>query len=384
MIKRRAYKFQLKVNAQQAESLSRFAGCCRFVWNKLLEVQKRRLDQNLRPLNYGESTAELVPLKEELPFLKEVHSQPLQQVLKDQDLALKNARAKKKGFPKFKKRGRHDRFRYPQGIKLDGDRIYLPKIGWVRFRKSQDVEGTIKNVTVSRSINRWFISIQVEIDVADPVHPSDREVGIDMGVARFATLSDGTVVEPINSFRKLENRLAREQRTLARRIKKSANWKKQRTTIQRVHLKIANTRRDFLHKTTSEICKNHAVIVLEDLKVSNMSRSAKGTMDKPGANVAAKAGLNKSILDQGWYEFKRQLMYKQEWLGGRVILVDPKNTSRTCSKCRTVAVENRVSQKLFQCVNCGFSDNADFNAAQNILAAGRVVIACGDISQIAV
>jgi putative transposase len=164
----------------------------------------------------------------------------------------------------------------------------------------------------------------------------------------------------------------------------SANWRKQRTTIQKVHFKIANTRKDFLHKATSEICKNHAVIVLEDLKVSNMSRSAKGTMDKPGANVAAKAGLNKSILDQGWYEFKRQLMYKQEWLGGKVIPVDPKNTSRTCSKCRTVALENRVSQKLFRCINCGFSDNADFNAAQNILAAGRAVIACGDISQIAV
>ena len=153
--------------------------------------------------------------------------------------------------------------------------------------------------------------------------------------------------------------------------------------VQKLHNKIANVRRDFLHKTTTEIAKNHGVIVLEDLKVMNMSKSAKGSVEEPGTNVAAKSGLNKSITDQGWYEFKRQLIYKQQWSGGKVILVNPVNSSRTCSRCNHVDAENRLSQALFQCTGCGYCDNADLNAAKNILAAGQVVIACGDIRQVA-
>jgi len=384
MITRRAYKFRLKVNAHQSERLSQFAGCNRLIWNKALALQKKRLDQNVRVLNYAETTAQLIDWKKELPFLKDVHSQPLQQTLKDQDASLKAAFAKTKGFPKFKKKGQRDRFRFPQGIKLDGDRIWLPKLGWFRFYKSKAVEGTIKNVTVSRSADKWFVSIQVEEDVAEPIHPSKTAVGIDMGVAQFATLSDGTAIEPVHSFRRYEYRLGREQRKLSRKVKLSSNWKNQKAKIRRIHFKISCVRNDFLHKATSTISKNHALIVLEDLKVKNMSSSAKGTLDQPGKNVAAKSGLNKSILDQGWYEFKRQLLYKQQWLGGKVILVNPANTSRTCELCNHVDANNRLSQAKFQCVACGHCENADLNAAKNILAAGRAVLACGDIRRIAV
>jgi putative transposase len=384
MIIRRAYRFKLKTNARQNEYLSRFAGCCRLVWNRMLAVQKKRLDQQLSVLNYSGATAELVPLKSELPFLREVHSQPLQQVLKDQDRALRDAFKKSKGFPKFKKKGRHDRFRYPQGVKLEGNRIYLPKLGWFAFYKSQEIDGAIKNVTVSRLADDWFVAIQVEIEKSTPKHASQTEVGIDVGVVNFATLSDGTVIAPVNSFRKLETKLTRAQQTLSRRVKKSSNWIKQIKKIRKTHIKIADTRRDFLHKTTTEICKNHAVVHLEDLQVRNMSKSAKGSLDKPGNNVAAKAGLNKSILDQSWYEFRRQLIYKQEWRGGKVVLVNPRNTSRMCSICKTVAAENRQSQSKFVCVGCGHVSHADLNAARNILAAGRAVNACGDISQVAV
>jgi putative transposase len=383
MIIRRGYKFQLKTNAQQNECLSRFAGCSRLVWNQALALQKNRLDQHQRALSYEELAGDLVAWKKEQPFLKEVHSQPLQQTLKDLDRATKDAFKKDKGFPKFKKKGQHDSFKFPQGIKLDGNRIYLPKLGWFRFRKSREIEGTVKNVTVSRTLDKWYVSIQVELEVPEPVHPTNSTVGIDMGVVRFATLSDGTVIKPIDSFRKLEKKLTRAQRKLARQIKFSCNWKKQKRKIQKIHYVIGNVRKDFLHKVTSEISKNHAIVVLEDLKIRNMTGSAKGTLDAPGKNVAAKAGLNKAILDQGWYEFQRQLTYKEQWMGGHVVLINPVNTSRTCSDCKHVAKESRRSQAIYECVNCGNSDNADLNAAKNILAAGHAVIACGDIRRVA-
>jgi len=377
----RAYKFKLRTTDRQAEQLSRFAGCCRLIWNKVLNIQKERLNRGERVLRYGQVSAELPKWKQEQPFLAEVHSQPLQQSLMDLDRALQDAFSKTKGFPKFKKKFRHDSFRYPQGIKLDGDKIYLPKIGWFEFRKSREIEGTIKNVTVSKTINKWYVSIQVELEVPEPVHSSKTEVGIDLGVVRFATISDGTVIEPINIFRKLEPKLAKEQRKLARKIKYSNKWKKQKAKIQKVHHKIANVRGDFLHKTTTEIANNHGTIALEDLKVKNMSRSAKGTIDEPGTNVAAKSGLNKSITDQGWYEFRRQITYKQQWLGGKVVLVNPINSSRTCSRCNHYAAENRQSQAFFECQSCGYCENADLNAAKNILAAGQAVLAYGDIRQ---
>jgi putative transposase len=217
------------------------------------------------------------------------------------------------------------------------------------------------------------------MEVAEPVHPSKSEIGIDMGVVRFATLSDGTFAAPINSFGKVKTKLARQQRKLSRKQKYSSNWHKQKRKVQRIHAKIAHVRRDFLHKLTSSISKNHAVIALEDLRVKNMSASAKGTIEDPGKNVKAKSGLNRAISDQGWYEFRRQLEHKQQWRGGKVIAVNAFNTSLECSECHHRAKENRVSQAEFKCVKCHHEEHADLNAAKNILAAGRAVQACGDI-----
>lgn len=386
MIKRKAYCFRLIPTAEQAVAFKRAAGCCRRVWNTALNLQKKNLEEKKNILSYGSMCRKLTEWKadEETRFLKEdVHSQSLQQSMKDLDRALKDSKDGSKGFPKFKRRGKHDSFRYPQGVKLDGDRIKLPKIGWVKFRKSQDIEGKIKNVTVSREMDKWKVSIQVEMDVAEPVHSSKTAVGIDMGVNRFATASDGTVIQPIHAFKKWKRKLAIEQRSLSRKQKFSSNWQKQILKVQRIHQKIARTRNDFLHKATSKISKNHAVIVMEDLKVKNMSASAKGTVENPGKNVKAKAGLNRSILDQGWYEFKRQLEYKQQWAGGKLILVPPANTSLRCSTCSHISKANRISQSRFRCTECGHKEHADLNAAKNILSAGHVELACGDIGQIA-
>lgn len=164
---------------------------------------------------------------------------------------------------------------------------------------------------------------------------------------------------------------------LARKAKFSANWKKQKARIAKLHHRIANIRNDLLHKTTTAISKSHALVVIEDLQVKSMSRSAKETVNAPGRNVRAKGGLNRSILRQGWGEFRRQL-YKQTWRGGVLLAVDPRNTSRTCTECGHVSAENRKTQGSFACVACGHQADADVNAARNILAAGCAVIACGE------
>ncbi|MCW6569677.1 RNA-guided endonuclease InsQ/TnpB family protein, partial [Yersinia ruckeri] len=251
----------------------------------------------------------------------------------------------------------------------------------IRYRNSREVIGEVKNVTVSQSCGKWYVSIQTECEVADPAHNAESMVGLDTGITKLATLSDGTIYQPVNSFKSGQRKLAMLQRQLSRKAKFSANWQKQKRKIQRHHSHIANIRHDYLHKVTSEISKNHAMIVIEDLKVSNMSKSAKGTAEQHGRNVKAKSGLNRSILDQGWYQMRRQLEYKQLWRGGQVLAIPPAYTSQRCASCGHTAKENRLSQSRFECLECGYTENADINGARNILAAGHAVLACGGMAQ---
>lgn len=382
MIIKQACKYELRPKAGQERLMRRFAGCCRFVWNKALELEKKAYEENGKRLGYYKLAGMLKEWKkeEETSFLAEAHSQILQQSLIDLNRAYENFFAQRARQPRYKKKGRHDAFRYPQGFKLDEEhsRIWLPKIGWVRYYNSRPVKGTIKQVIVSRCAGKWSVSIQTEREEPIHAHPSKSAIGIDMGVARFATFSDGSFIEPVNSFRKEEKKLAKLQKELARKEKYSRNWYKQIVRVQRHHHKIANIRKDFLHKITTSISKNHAVVVLEDLAVGNMSRSASGNLDAPGKNVSAKSGLNKSILDQGWYEFRRQLAYKMAREGGKLIVVPAQYTSQKCSRCGCVNKDNRKTQAEFKCIACGFECNADHNAALNILAAGQAVTACGE------
>jgi putative transposase len=275
-----------------------------------------------------------------------------------------------------------DSFRYPQGCKLDqsNNRIFLPKLGWVGYRNSREALGTVKNVTVSSKQGKWFVSIQTEREVETPVHPSTSIVGIDMGIVRFATLSDGSYFAPLNSFKHQEQALVKAQRAMSRKQKFSNNWKKAKANVQKIHAHIGNARRDYLHKATTTISKNHAMVCIEDLQVRNMFKSAAGTTETPGKNVRAKSGLNKAILDQGWHEFRRQLEYKLAWNGGQLVAVPPRNTSRTCPRCDHVAKENRLSQARFECVACGFEENADLVGAINVLRAGHARLACAETS----
>ena len=317
--------------------------------------------------------------KTELAWLKDAPSQTLQQALKNLESSFRNFFAKRADFPKFKKKGISDSFRFPQGFKIEqhNNRIFLPKLGWLRYRNSREMLGTPKNITITQKCGKWYASIQTEREVEQTEHTATSMVGVDVGITRFATLSTGQVFEAVNSFKQKQTRLARYQRALSRKVKFSSHWKKQKGKITQLHSTIANIRQDYLHKTTSTISQNHAMIVIEDLQVSNMSKRAKGTIQTKGRNVKAKSGLNRSILDQGWFEFRRQLEYKQAWAGGEVLAVNPRNTSRKCPCCKHVAKENRLTQAKFECVECGYADNADLVGAINILAAGHAVLARG-------
>lgn len=379
-----AFKFELRPNGEQQRDMRRFAGACRFVYNKALALQKANYEAGGKFIGYVTMAKHLTEWRNgtETPWLKDAPVHPLQHALKDMERAYKNFFAKRAAFPKFKKRGQHDSFRYPdpKQFKLDqaNGRIFLPKLGWMRLRLSRPVMGELRNVTVSLSGGKCFVSIQTEREVEQPVPQAMSAVGIDMGIARFATMSDGSFLAPLNSFKKHEARLRRAQRAMSRKTKFSHNWKKAKARVQRLHARIGNARRDYLHKATTTISKNHAMVCIEDLQVRNMSRSAAGSVDAPGKNVRAKSGLNKAILDQGWFEFRRQLEYKLTWSGGWLVAVLPVNTSRTCPACGCVSTDNRTTQAKFACVECGYEENADVVGALNILARGHRVAACGE------
>jgi len=335
--------------------MRRFAGSCRFVFNKALALQKERHERGEKKFGYAGLCKLLTAWRNstETAWLADAPVHPLQQTLKDLERAYSNFFAKRAGFPRFKKKGRSDRFRYPdpKQLKLDqaNNRLFLPKLGWLRYCNSRDVLGALKNVTVSQSYGKWYVSIQTERDVGQPI-PQGGAVGIDMGIARFATLSDGTFYAPLDSFKWHEAALRKAQQAMSRKVKFSSNWKKAKARVQKIHSRIGNARRDYLHKATTTISQKHAMVCIEDLQVRNMSRSAAGTTNTPGRNVRAKSGLNKSILDQGWFEFRRQLDYKLAWNGGHLVAVPPRNTSRTCPCCGHVSAHNRRTQARFECV----------------------------------
>ena len=407
----KAYKFRLEPNAEQEVVLNNLVGSARFVWNQILAVSFEMFAKN-EFINATNLVNKIMDLKNnpDFAFLK-IHANAVSLQQKVRDLAsawsrffdpkvharLKENKKKPKKpkffklsdgteiqlrplMPRFKRKsdGR-DSIRLVQFDKycrIEGNRVKLPNgIGLVKFRKSQDIIGSIKNITISKKSGHWYVSFGTERELPEnPTHPSKSAIGIDLGITKLITTSDGETIQPKNSFKANQVKLAKLQRGLAKKVKFSENWKKQNHKIQKLHHHIANIRHDHLHKITTSISKNHAMIACEDLKVANMSKSASGTMDNKGRHVKAKSGLNKSILDQGWGMMIDMLEYKQHWQGGLLIKVNPHYTSQTCFQCKHATKENRRTQAKFECVKCGYITNADVNAARNILAAGHAVL----------
>jgi putative transposase len=399
-----AYKSRLRPTAEQRVLLGKIAGHNRFVWNRALALNKEGyaegyarlrarlgLSVNDFRLSHFDISRLLTDWKQEpdLAFLQEAPRRSYTQTLRNLERAYKDGFSSKqpnKRLPVFKAKGRaRDSFSMQIGtqakpaFKVKGNRIRLPMLGWMRFYKSREIVGVMKNATVSRSGKHWDVSIQVEQEVPDPVHPHPkREIGVDMGIASTLTTSDGTHHE-MPSLDALDRRIRHAQRAASRKKKHSANWRKACDRVAHLKERQANIRRDFQQKTTTALIRNHGLVAIEDLNVRGMTKSAKGTVEEPGKNVAAKAGLNRRILEQGWGEQRRMLEYKAKWAGGELIAVNAAGTSRTCSVCGYEAAENRTTQSRFKCKECGHTENADENAAKNILKRARHArIACGE------
>ncbi|MDH6198151.1 putative transposase [Mycobacterium frederiksbergense] len=378
-------RFRVEFTEEQAQFAERIGGVCRAVWNTGLE-QRREYRRRGAWMNYGPQAKELAEAKTEHQWLKDVPGHCLQQTLMDLDRACRE-------HGTWKVRWRSGRrwapsFRFPEGSKMAVEklnrrhgRIKLPKLGWVRFRQSRSLEGeSIRSVTVTREGQRWFMSVLVDDGVGTPaVHAApDAAVGLDRGVAVAIATSAGELIDRPFVADGERRRVVVLQRRLTRCAKGSVNRDKTRAALAGVRARERRRRQDFCAQVAHRLADQNAVVVLEDLKTKNMTRSAKGTLDSPGRNVAAKSGLNRAILGKGWHQFALALSSAARYTGTTVVAVPAAYTSQRCCVCGHVDPKSRESQAVFRCTHCAHHEHADVNAAKNILAAGLAVTACQD------
>lgn len=376
MILYRANTYRLYPTPEQAHQMSQIAGSCRYVYNLALE-QRRDWWKPGRRFSFASQCREVTMLRNEVDWLKAAPAHTLQQALKDLDRAYQNWWAGRADYPTPRKKGLSDSFRVPDKelIKVErtgnsSGRIKLPKLGWVRIRGWHAVPGAICSATVSRRAGQWQVAVQWQREVSEPLPSELPAVGIDRGIAVFAAMSNGVNIAPANHGKKALKALRKAQRNASRKRRGSSNRRKAMRRVAKIQMRVANARKNFLHEQATAIAQNHGTVVLEALKVRNMSASAKGTVAEPGKMVRQKAGLNRAILDQGWGMFSRFLGYKLADRGGVLVEVPAHYTSQTCAECGVVDARSRRDQARFVCTACGHEANADTNAAIIILQRG--------------
>ena len=350
-----AHKIELKTNNVQVTYFKRACGVARFAWNWGLAEWDQQFKSGQKPSGMA-LKKQFNALKEtEFPWTYEVTKYASQQPFLDLQDAWKRFFKKLGGKPRFKKKGKsHDSF-YVGGdqIKLDESKmsIKIPNLGWVKMRESLRFDGKINSVVISRTADRWFATIQVETPISCPRHENQVSVGVDLGILQLATLSDGVMFQSPKPLHKLLRRLKRLSRKFSKKIKGSGRSKKTAENLARLHMRIANIRRDTLHKVTTTIVDNYSQIGIEDLHVKGMVRNSK---------------LARAITDVGLGEFRRQLTYKAEWRGAAVV-IHPRffPSSKKCSSCGDVKEALSLSERTYRC-ECGLTIDRDLNAAMNL------------------
>jgi putative transposase len=367
-------KVRLYPNEAQKQLLSQHFGSCRFIYNRMLSMKIKDYSDGIKTTAYD--LKKLLPVmkkSEEFSWLKEIDSTALQNSILNMDKAYQNffrrvKSGEKSGFPQFKSRHNPRQSYQSSTATIKESKLYLPKIGLIKTKFHRKVVGVVKTVTISLEANQYFASINYENGLEQSYGVNNgKSIGIDVGVKVFAYTSENEAIEHINLNLEITN-VIKAQKVLSRRKKGSANRAKAKAKLAKKHLKLKNKRNDFLHKITKTLSENQTVAV-ENLKIKNMSKQAKGSIENPNMRARAKRGLNRSILQQSWGKFFELLEYKLDRNGGKLIRVDPKFTSQKCSCCGHTEKENRLKQAQFICKNCGNALNADYNASINILNA---------------
>ncbi|OGN65681.1 MAG: hypothetical protein A2978_06985, partial [Chlamydiae bacterium RIFCSPLOWO2_01_FULL_44_52] len=336
----------------QRQLCSQFAGASRFLYNRGLAQRKQVYEETGKSVSYFEQNNDLVPLKKQQPtaWLKDIHSQVLQQALKNLDAAFQNffqnlKKGKKPGFPRFKCKGIRDSFRYPQGVHIENSQVYLPKIGYVLFRKSREIEGTLKQTTILREGSHWYVSFSCEIEINDPVPApiaEEKAIGIDMGLKSFAVMASG----PNNTAKRIDNprfftqdlpRLRVLSRRLCKKVKGSKNWLRAKLQLSKLHARIRHCREDFAHKLSTEIIKSHDIICVESLDIPNLLQT--GTRS-----------LSRAIADASWRFFLGCLKYKAKEKGKHFVETGQYFPStQTCNSCWH-RQKMELGDRIYRCI----------------------------------
>lgn len=369
----KAYKYRLYPNKQQEELIQKTFGCCRFVYNQCLSLKiSKYKEENVSMSKFDLNNYCNRVLKKEYEWLKEVDSCALTNSIYNMNSAYQNFFKEHTAYPKFKSK-RNSKKSYKSNfinnnieVSFKNNKIKLPKLKWIKTKLHREFEGKIKSVTISQvPSGKYFVSILVETEHI-PMESTDCMVGIDLGIKDLLITADGQKFDNQKLTKKYEDKLAREQRKLSRKVKGSNNWNKQRIKVARIHEKISNTRKDYLHKISHKLISENQVIVSEDLSVSNMVKNHH---------------LAKAISDCGWYELTRQLQYKSDWNNHQYIKIGRfTKSSQPCHVCGYINTETKnLAVREWTCPICGTYHDRDINAAINILNEGLRIRTAGTV-----
>lgn len=363
----KAFRYRIYPNKKQQELIQKTFGCARFVYNYFLGIRIKEYENNKKSVGYNDTSKMLTSLKKELEWLKEPDKDSLQKSLKDLDMAYQKFFKEHSGFPKFKsKKDRYKSYRTSctnNNISFCDKHIKLPKLGMIKIRDKQIPQGRILNATISQEPNGHYYCSLCCTEIELPQYQqTNKNVGIDLGIADFAIFSDGTKIENPRFFEKSEDKLAKLQRELSRKTIGGSNWNKARIKVANLQKHISNQRQDFLHKLTTEIVKSFDTICIEDLDVKSMKETDSKTR-------------NKRVGDVSWSEFRKQLTYKSNWYGKQLSVVDRYYpSSQICHVCGERDGKKSEDIRKWICPHCGALHDRDVNASINILNEGLKIL----------